>query len=376
MTPAAQVVHRRIIFEGSAQPGASHNLALPSLLHCPDGSVLLAYRAGRTKTSADGTQRLWRSPDAGATWNPVPFPVSRTPAGQPGELRTAALSRIDDGRIGMLLTWIDHPDDATPIVNPATEGLLPIHIGWLTSADNGSSWSPLQEVHPAPLVQPCGNGPVLRLPDGRLLAAFECYKAFNDPAPWSSRSAVIFSSDEGQRWQQPLVVAADPGHLRFFWDQHVHRLRDGSVVDIMWSDDRRHPEKSEIYLTRSTDSGSTWSRPQSTGIAGQFSTLLELADGRLALIYVARSGDPSIRLRFGRDGGRVWDGADALVVYSQSTDDLAAVKDRAYGDHLRNMAQWSFGWPTAIELSPGRVFLSYYVAEKDRSSVVLAELHL
>lgn len=373
-----KITDRRLLFEGALAPGPAHNLAFPSLLICPDGSILLAHRVGRTKNSADGTQRLWRSGDAGVRWQPVRFPFLATPAGQPGEFRTLALSRIGPTRIAMLLTWIDHPvgKGDVPLSNAITGGLLPIHIGWSYSDDSGSTWSELGEIKPAPLVQPCGNGAMLRMSDGRLMVAFETYKEFDDPAPWSSRSVVMTSVDDGRTWQPPQIVAADPEQFVFYWDQHVHQLQDGTVIDMPWVDDRRKPSRSEIFLVRSVDGGRTWAKPEPTGISGQYSTVVELADGRLLLLYVQRTGEPSIRIRKSNDGGRSWDPTDSLVLHSQTADDLAAASKQSYEDYLRNMARWSFGWPTAVELPNGGLLVSYYVGEDDRSSVMLARVDL
>ena len=278
----------------------------------------------------------------------------------------------------MLLTWIDHPvgQGDVPLSNAITGGLLPIHIGWAHSDDSGSTWSGLAEIKPAPLVQPCGNGAMIRVSDGRLMVAFETYKEFDDPAPWSSRSVVMASSDEGRTWQPPQIVAGDPEHLVFYWDQHLHQLKDGTLIDLPWVDDRRKPGVSEIYLARSGDGGRNWSKPESTGISGQFSTTVELGDGRLLLLYVRRTGEPSIRIRVSNDGGRTWEPTDSLVLYSQQGDDLAAAGGQSFEDYLRNMARWSFGWPTAVELPNGELLVSYYVGEDDRSSILLARVNL
>jgi len=371
-----KTVHRQLLFEGTLSPGPTHNLALPSLLICPDGSILMAHRVGRHKNSADGTQRLWRSPDGGGTWSPLVFPFTRTPAGQPGEFRTAALSAISPDRIAMFITWIDHPvgKGDVPLCNAVTGGLLPIHIGWTSSTDNGSTWANLREIDPTPLVQPCGNRAMVRLDNGWLLAAFETYKHFDDPSPWSARSAVITSSDDGRTWNPPQVVGEDPAHFRFHWDQQVQRLRDGTLLALSWVDDKRKPGRSEIFLAHSPDCGRSWPNPKPTGISGQFSTLVELSDGRLLLLYVQRTGEPSIRIRVGKHGGRVWEPTDSLVLHSQTADDLAAAAKQSYEDYLRNMARWSFGWPTAIELPSGELLVSYYVGEDDRSSIMLARI--
>jgi len=365
-----------LLCAGTPEPGPEHNAGLPSLLRCPDASLLLAHRVGTHKNSQDGTQFLWRSRDEGRTWGRVPFPFAATPQGDVGEFRTAALSCVGPGRIAMLLTWIDHPDAIAPLSNAKTEGLLPIHIGWTASADSGATWSPLREIAVAPYAQPCGNGPLLRLPDGRWLVAFEIYKTYDDPAPWSSRSAIMFSSDEGASWTPPQILAEDPTHERNYWDHHPHLLADGTLVDLMWIDDRGAPGRSEIQQVRSSDGGRTWSRPAPTGLVGQYSSALTLADSTLLLFYVVRHGDSSIRLARSFDGGISWRTEEAWVLYSQAGRDLAKLAGKDFAAYIQSMGQWTFGWPSALQLPSGEILASYYAGEGDRSSIYLRRLRL
>jgi len=359
-----------VLVEGSAGPGPRHNAALPSLLRCPDGSLLLAHRIGTHKNSADGTQWLWRSVDEGKSWARVPFSFAKRPL---VEFRTAALSDIGGDQIAMLLTWLDHPDETAPLVNAKTEGLLPIHIGWTVSSNCGETWTSLREINVSPLVQPAGNGPMLRLPNGELLVAFETYKHYDDPSPWSAGAGIAISPDEGRTWL-PKVIAADATHRLSYYDQHVRVLRDGTLLSLMWVDDRGRPGMSEIWAMRSTDTGLTWSAPAPTGIQGQYSTAIALNDGRWLMFYVLRHDDPSIRMAVGSPDGGSWETCDECKLYAQRTDDLTSSKGKGYAAYLQGMAKWTFGWPSAVRVPGGGVLASYYAGEGDHSSVFLAKV--
>jgi hypothetical protein len=309
-------------------------------------------------------------------WGRIPFPFAATPSGASGEFRTAALSDVGRGRIAMLLTWIDHPNETATLSNPKTEGLLPIHIGWTASSDNGLTWGPLCEIPVAPFTQACGNGPILRLPDGRWLAAFELYKSYDDPSPWSARSAVAFSADDGKSWASPVIVAADPAHLRSYWDQHIQILADGTLLGLNWTDHRNQPGRSEITQFISRDSGATWSKPEATGLFGQYSIPLPLADSRLMLFYVVRHDDSAIRIAVSSDGGKQWRRREDWVLYSQAKNDLARNQGGNFAAYLQSMGRWSFGWPSAVLLRPGEVLAAYYSGEGDHSSIYLRRLLL
>jgi hypothetical protein len=370
-----RVTDTSVVFQENDPASPTRYSAAPCLFRCSDG-LLLTERVGTHKNSADGTQRFWRSTDLGRTWQRQPFPFDRTPTGKPGEFRTVAFSEIDPGRTAMLLTWMDHPPGDLPLVNQKTEGLLPIHIAWSDSLDGGRTWKELRHIPVAPLTQPCGNGPTVRLPNGFLLAGFETYKPYDDPSPWSARSACTISHDDGRTWQSPRVLAQDPEHQVSYWDHHLLVLQDGTLLDMLWADDRRKPGVSELCAITSHDSGTTWSHPRPIGISGQYSNILQLHDGRLMMFYVVRSGDPSIRVRFGSGDGKCWDEQDAGVVHSNASDDLARTREGSFGDYLQDMGAWTFGWPSAVQLSDAEVLVAYYKANGPFSVTRLARVQI
>src|ERR1043166_836753 len=243
-TQSPSIQQLGIFCEGSPSPGPTHNVGFPNLFRCADDSLLLVHRVGAQKNSPVGELWLWRSRDEGKSWNRVPF-SSKTPEGKLADFRPASISDIGRGQITMLLTWIDHPDDSPLLVNPKTEGLLPVHIGWMTSSDNGDTWTTLREIDVAPLLQPAGNGQMLRLPNNDLLVPFETYKHFDDPSPWSANSAMAISDDDGKTWTSRNIVE-DAAHQISYFDPHVYPTRDGALFNLMWADDRRKAGASEI----------------------------------------------------------------------------------------------------------------------------------
>ncbi len=57
-----------------------------------------------------------------------------------------------------------------------------------------------------------------------------------------------------------------------------------------------------------------------TGVAGQPAPARSFADGRMALVYVDRSGVPAIKLRFSGDGGRTFSESTELVLHQPSVE--------------------------------------------------------
>jgi sialidase-1 len=367
-----RVTRRETLFEDKNPGSCHHNAAFPSLVRCPDGSILLAHRVGSKKNSADGTQSLWRFD--GRQWQRQDLELScALPPLR--ELRTAALSNLGDDKLSMLLTWIDHPNVSSPISNPDTEGLLPIQIGFTVSNDSGVTWSQVSEIPVHPFEQPCGNGPVRRGRDGRWVAAFEIYKHYADPSPWSSRAATVCSLDHGRTWRRPRVLAEDPALQICYWDLHLVTLKDGRLLGLGWLDDRRQPGRSVTYWIESSD-GEAWSSPRSTGIEGQFIDLLEMADGRVVLCYVTRTGRPAIRIRVTNADPSAWTKAADHFVYEQDRDDLRDAASGGFGNYLQGMSRWSFGWPSIVPLDENRLLVAFYSGWEDFSGIQLAEIEL
>src|SRR5688500_628465 len=121
-----KIMETQTLIEDHDPASRYHNAAFASLVRCDEGSILLVHRVGTDKNSADGTLLLWRSRDDGVRWQKLGMPFPTTPSGRRGEFRPVGISKLARGRIVMLATWIDHTDDHSPIVNPVTEGLMPI----------------------------------------------------------------------------------------------------------------------------------------------------------------------------------------------------------------------------------------------------------
>lgn len=374
--PCIELVERKLLVKGTYEPSPQANAALPSMLNCSNGVLLLVYRSGTQKNTADGTLCLLRSEDHGANWSPVRMNWPQPDQAELREYRTGALSHIGKNRIAMVVTWLDHVDQESPIANAETGGLVPVAIGWIESTDKGLTWSDIRPISTAPQVQACGNGAMTRLPDGQLAVAFETYKHWDDCTPWSARAFIVKSSDDGKTWDAPIVIAADDAHHRHYWDQTLHTLADGTLLSVGWMDDDRNIGQSQITAARSRDNGATWSNCEPLGIAGQFAELVTLPDGHLVMVYVLRAGDPSLRMRVLMPDGQLLADPDEFILYSQLRDDNAAADKAGFGEYMQSMGTWSFGWPSIIHLDDGSLLSAYYVGQGHQSSIWLARLRI
>ena len=136
-----------------------------------------------------------------------------------------------------------------------------------------------------------------------------------------------------------LIAHTPEGNLS---EPDIAETADGQLCCVL-RDSRR---TGYLHVCRSTDGGSTWSKPERTLMFGHPGHLLVLSDDRLLCTYGRREAPFGVRACLSEDGGRSWRVEQEIVV----RDDLPN------GD---------LGYPTTIEYGPGRLFFCYYGQEPE-----------
>ncbi len=174
------------------------------------------------------------------------------------------------------------------------------------SRDHGKSWGPIETLFP----EHRGRGtfirqPIVVLDNGDwLLPVFYCHST--PGKKWNGdedTSAVKISSDAGATWRD-IDVPGSRGCVHMC----IARLDDGSLIAVYrsrWADN--------IYQSRSTDHGRSWSAPVATALPNNNSSvqLTRLGNGHLALVF----NDSSSKDATGR----------RLSLYDEIEDDLPPV---------------------------------------------------
>ena len=93
-----QIVARGLVFDPARVLDALQVCSFTSLLQLRDGTFLVACRRGTAKDSADGNTAIFKSTDQGATWSEISSGFETQFEGIPGEVRSAELAELDDGR--------------------------------------------------------------------------------------------------------------------------------------------------------------------------------------------------------------------------------------------------------------------------------------
>ena len=369
-----RIVDHGIVFR--SVPGTDRqSCAFPQVAVLPGGRWLCGCRAACDKGSKKGQHVLLSvSDDEGRNWSPAAAPFTPPPLdGKTGQFRVLALTALGGGRVLATLYWVDHANPELPFFNEKTEGLLDSRIMLAESADGGRTWtSPaLMDTTPFDVPTPI-TGPVLRLPDGEWVCQFELNKTYYDATPWVHSSILMFSRDEGRTWPRHAVVSRDP-HI-FYWDQRPQVMADGRILDLFWTYDNPAAKYLNIHARESADGGRTWSAMWDTGVPGQPAQAVCLRDGRLAMVYVDRTGATAIRCRLSTDGGRSWPESTVLSIY-ESRQAGQTVTKSGMTDAWSEMGKFSVGLPATAALPAGDILVVYYAGPStDHTDVMWARI--
>ncbi|MEI2266343.1 sialidase family protein [Erwinia sp. CGal63] len=238
-----------------------------NLLPLPDGDLLCVWFGGTQEGIADISvwcSRLAKNSDCWSEPQKLSDDSSRSE-------QNPVLFLAPDNVLWLLWTAQKSGNQDTAIVR------------FRQSQDFGKSWGPI-----ATLLDKPGTfirQPIVVLENGNwLLPVFYCTTRPGEK--WVGNydtSAVKISSDQGKSWRD-VAVPESTGCVHM----NITLLKDGSLLALFrsrWADN--------IYASRSTDNGESWSAPQPTELPNNNSSiqLTTLANGDLALVYNAMSAE-------------------------------------------------------------------------------------
>jgi hypothetical protein len=109
--------------------------------------------------------------------------------------------------------------------------------------------------------------------------------------------------------------------------------------------------------------GSEWGEPQATGIPGQTSCPVVIADGLMAAIYSHREGtdQPGIKIVLSQDSGKTWELDDPLVVWdAYGKEELGVPRTDSYPSSHDVIA---YGAPLLTHLSDNELMASLWCTQ-------------
>jgi hypothetical protein len=372
------IEQRGVIYDATTQPDSERIAFFTGLCVLRSGTILSGFQVGPSKHAANATIRVCRSRDGGSTWQLLPFRFATVLDGVHGSLAAAEIVEAEPGRLLLFTTWFDRSDPNRPLFDSVTEGILHSKQLLAVSTDEGDTWGPWQ-IMPTPGLTGCGmTGPTIRWADGTIAYAFESFKDYDDPRPARHGAWVLVSRDGGRSFDPPVLVAQDPQHEVYYWDQRLcPTANPGEFFALFWTHDRKAKHDLNVHRLRaSIQGGPVREQPTETTIPGQIAAPLLLDDGRLLAFVVDRGRPGTMTLWQSRDGGRTWPDGEKLVVHVHDERALLSQgKDNIdFAQYWEDMGKWSFGHPAIRSLGDGRALLAHYAGTPERMSIHWARI--
>ena len=296
----------------------------------PDGrACLVVHRAGAGHLGLGGHLEMVRSPDGGTTWEaPTPIVDSHR------DDRNPAWGFTPDGTLVLAYLWQGSYDDQ----GQYTGASGPTDTKLIYSADRGCSWTGETALDYPPLSGASPYGKIRCAADGALYmpiyggAPLPGLTGYVEVAPAATPTYLLRSTDQGQSWGAPILVALGLNEADLLF------LPDGD-----WLFAARSEEDARLYTCRSVDQGQTWGDLQAVTAPSEHPPdLTLLGDGSVLLLFGHRHPPYGVQGLRSRDGGRTWDARRLLLA-----DDLPGQDT---------------GYPSTVRLDGGRLVTVYYSA--------------
>ena len=362
------------VFDANAQPTNQRAAFFTGLCPLQSGAWLCGFQVGTAKHSADGTIQICRSIDGGQTWTTLNPNLQTHIDGVPGSLSTPAIVETTPGHLLLAATWYDRSEPDRPLFDPETQGILHSKLVLSESTDDGDTWSSWRILETPGLRGCAGTGEIVRWLDGTIAVSFESYREFDDPEPQDHAAWTVVSRDGGQTFSDPILVAEDPDHNLYFWDQRLCATESpGEYASLFWTHDLNAERDRNVHMSfgsineRNAAAPAIWE----TELVGQIAASLMLDDNYMLAFVVDRSQPCTLTICRSTDRGETWPETDRLIVHTH--DEKAAItqgqQNVDFNQYWEDMGKWSFGHPALRRLNDSQVLCAYYAGSPDCMSI-------
>lgn len=301
----AAVAQAGVTITKSARIPVRDYSTFPSLIKCPDGSVL-CYDL----RSTDEGQTWQRAGDFGFPLSDAtrPYRGANTTLGDGTILLIGRYTRKHEWEKDVYVTELYRSSD-----NFASYG------GPARANMHVPNIAPGTDEYEQPVHGPFFEHSIVEMPGGELLATMwgwfrQDQTPVDYPDRWhnwklkKSRVFLVKSKDKGLNWHYVSTIACDPNvGPEGFRTPSLVLLRNGELLCLMCNGDGGKP----LWLSRSQDGGNTWGSLEKVDVSAGYGDLLVLSDGALLLTY----GRPGLYVVASADSGRTWSKAPETLYW-------------------------------------------------------------
>ena len=366
-----EVLGTGLIYRNPKPHVQSVHAYFPSVASLPNGEMVATISLAEAFEATNLHTYVARSVDDGNSWTLE----GRLYAGTPDRLTTDScrITVLPDGELICFMVRHDrteHPDEG--FTNPDNLGFVPTELLTLRSRDGGRSWSEPERLNP-PLVGPSFElcCPVVPLRDGRWLLPTSTWRGWDGYCPNGMKTIALISKDEGRSWPEYTEVFDTEGRPQIHWESKVIQLSDGTLVGAAWGYDESGSRDLPNQYAVSRDRGRTWTKPGSTGLAGQTLTPFALPDDRILCIY-RRMDRPGLWANISHLEAHAWVNESEAPLWGTGASGLTASSDNM----ARNFQVLRFGAPCIVRTPGGDLFVAFWAVEDCVSNIRWFKLRL
>ncbi len=339
----------------------SRQAAFPGLARQADGSIVALFSIGEAFDAADMRAHASISGDNGRTWTP-PQPLHGE-VFSPPESESFKPAALADGTLLATGYVFLRPTPLTPIVDPQTSALLPLHNKLARSLDGGRTWTVPQRFR----VEDAGlelSGPVIQRASGELLGAGAPFHlGASGHEGW-----LIASSDAGATWQKKAVYFRAPASDIAPWEARLIDFGGSRIGVMFWAYDAAGGRNLNNQLALSDDGGASFATID-TGIHAQAAGGLALGEDELLTIHAHRETPVGLNVYRSRlQAGRLAV-LDSLALFA----DEQSGQPAGGGDPFASLR---FGQPSLLRLGNDEFLACYWQVEHGQHVIKTSRIRL
>ncbi len=317
--PKAEGVERIVAVRGQGY--------FPVMIRLKDGSLGAVIRGGAPHIGVKGRLDWIRSEDGGRSWSKPSVIVDSK-----WDDRNPALGQMADGMIVVGYAEASTYDEQGKWDTSAGS----YDLFYVTSADDGKTWSPKKELYCGPIINGSAFGRIISDRHGTALMAIYGQRnpSYTGPEKLNGKardySGILRSRDNGQTWTDFALIL--PAHN----EASLQLFPNGKLIAVV------RTETGALSVTESSDDGYHWSPPRELTKRGQHpADACLLKSGSLLITYGNRLRPYGVGCVLSRDGGKTWDYENRRMLAwdSQDTD---------------------CGYPSTVQLDDGTILTMYY----------------
>lgn len=343
----------------------------PYVCELKDSTLLASHTVGEAFESVDSSAHVSFSYDGGETWSEPCKMFDKSEFNVPIS-DYCKVCTLPDGRLMALGYAFFRNDPSQPEGNPETGGLLDDFVFCSFSEDNGKTWGRMQEI-------PClwghhveASAPALVLKNGTLITPIAGFPSWDGTESLPIKGIALRSEDNGKTWDDSSICM-DFGEKKVLcYEQRMCQIDSGKVVCIAWNEDIETGERLPNHYSISNDNGKTWSKPKSTGIMGQSSSVCAIGGEKILAVHGLRRDTqrPGIYGYIVDLSNGEWEIKEELLLWEPKT---PMVKIEHFAEVFSFI---KFGQPGAIKLSDGNALVSHWYCEDGQYRTAVTKIEI